>query len=123
MYKKRLNRTTTLSGMMVFENQGRVSQPQEKPITYSLATYLQKPVVDFSKNKNCSNLQLLDSAFILGSEEKIPELSLLSVSTLNRNWQNRFCIGVSKNRQEKISSPLPRLLFETTLIWGILNMI
>jgi hypothetical protein len=123
MYKKNsLNKTTILSRMKVFENHERVPELQETPITKLLVAFSQKPVVNFAKNKSCSNLQFSDSAFILGSEEKIPKLSLSSVSILNRSWQNRFCISVSKNRQEKISSPLPRLLFETTLIWEILNM-
>ena len=122
MYKKSLNRTITSSRMTVFENQGRFSELQKKRITNFLVTFSQKPVADFAKNKNCSNLQLSNSAFIMGSEEKIPEMNLSSVSTINRSWQNRFCISVSKNRQAKFSSPLPRLLFETTLIWEILNM-
>ena len=122
MYKNSLNRTITFSRMKVFENQARIPESQEKPITNLLVTISQKPVADFAKNKNCSNLQLPNSAFILGSEEKIPEMNLSSVSTFNRSWLNRFCIRVSKNRQAKFSSPLPRLLFETTLIWEILNM-
>jgi hypothetical protein len=122
MYEKSLNRTNTFSGMMVFENQGRISELQEKRITNSLMAFSQKPVADFAEKINCSNLQLSYSAFILGSEEKFPEMNLSSVSTFNRSWQNRFCISVSKNRQAKISSPLPRLLFGTTLIWEILNM-
>ena len=122
MYKNSLNRTITFSRMKVFEIQGRISELQENLITNLSVTFSQKPVADFAKNKNCSNLQLLNSAFILGSEEKIPEMNLSSVSTLNRSWQNRFCISVSTNRLAKISSPLPRLLFETTLIWEILNM-
>ena len=122
MYKNSLNTTITFSRMMVFENQGRISELQEKPITNSLVLFSQKPVTDFEKNNNCSNLLLHNSAFILGSEEKIPEMNISLVSTFNRSWQNRFCTSVSKNRQAKISSPSPRLLFGTTLIWEILNM-
>ena len=122
MYKNCFNRTITFSRMKVFENHGRVSELQKNPITNLSVASSQKPVADFAKNKNCSNLQSPDSAFILGSEEKFLEMNLSSVSTFNRSWQNRFCISVSKNRQAKISSPLPRLLFETTLIWEILNM-
>jgi hypothetical protein len=123
MYKFSLNRTIAFSRKKFFENHGRFSELQEKPIISSFVTSSQKTVTDFAKNKNCSYLQLTDSAFILGSEEKIPKLSLSSASSLlNRSWQNRFCISVSKNRQSKSSSLLPRLLFETTLIWEILNM-
>jgi len=122
MYKNSLNRTIAFSRMKFFENHGRFSELQEKPITNSLVTSSQKTVTDFAKNNNCSYLQLPDSAFILGSEEKIPKLSLSSASILNRNWQNRFCISVSKNRQSKSSSPLSRLMFKKTLIWEILNM-
>ena len=122
MNKNCLKRTITFSRMMVFEDQGRTSEIKEKSINNSLMTFSKKPVADFAKNKNCSNLQSSDSAFILGSEEKIPEMNLSSVSTLNSNWQNRFCISVSKNGLAKISSPIPRLSFETTLIWEILNM-
>ena len=121
MYKNSLSKTITFSRMKVSENQGRISELQERPITNLLATFSQKPVTDFAKIY-CRNLQLHNSAFIFGSEEKIPEMNLSSASILKRSWQNRFCISVSKNRLEKIFSSLPQILFETTLIREILNM-
>ena len=122
MYKNCFNRTITFSRMKIFENHGRISELQKNPITNASVASSQKPVADFAKNKNCRNLQLPDSAFILGSEEKIPEINLSSASMFNRIWLKRFCISVSKNRQAKFSSPLPRLLFEANLIWEMLNM-
>ena len=102
MYKKGFNRTNTFSGMMVFESHERISELKENLITDLLMDSSQKPKCDCVKNKNCRNLQLPENAFILGSEEKIPEMNLPSVSILNRSWQNRFCISVSKKDRQNI---------------------
>jgi hypothetical protein len=109
--------------MKVFDTQGRLAGFQEGPIPNGLVTISQKPVTDFAKNEFCSNLQLHNSAFILGSEEKIPEVNSSSAFTFNKSWQNRFCFSVSQNRKAKNFLSLPLPLSGTILIWEILNMI
>ena len=123
MYKNSISRTITFSRMKVFDTQARIMEFQEESVTNRLVTISQKPVTDFAKNDFCRNLQLHNRAFILDSEEKIPEVNFTSAFTFDRSWRFRFCTSVSQNRHAKNFHSLPLPLSGIILIWEILNMI